>query len=233
MPDLPQPARRSLHDAIGYVADRCKCDMVMAGKHVFYALGEGALIAHANVLNRYRTPGSFGDFDDGVHPVPAQLWEGVQWWEFERRAVHPRGNPQYREHAADGRDIGPVFKNPTLATADIGRWLDSADEETRRAGAASDEGGGRSTDNSTRAPTRQTRLGYRPWLEAFLDRLPLDTTISDEAIAGQFMAHVGALKAAGEPAPSRLPQRRNIEVQVSKLWRQIRTRRARSQATGT
>jgi hypothetical protein len=233
MPDLPRPARLSLHDAIGYVAEDRKCDLVKAGKAVFYALGEGALIAYANVLNRYRTPGSLGDFDDGVQPVPAKLWAGYPWPWFEVRAVRPRGNPQFREHTADGSDIGPVFANPTLATADIGPRLDSADRETPRAGLASDEGAGRTTDNSTRAPTRQTRLGYRPWLEAFLDRLPLDTTISDEAIAGQFIAHVGELKAAGKPTPSRLVQRRNIEVQVSKLWPKIRARRARPQATGT
>jgi hypothetical protein len=138
MPDPPQPARRSLHDAIGYVADRCKCDMVKAGKHVFYALGEGALIAHANVdATRYRHPGSFGYFDNGVQPVPAQLWAGYPWPWFELRALHPRGNPQYREHTADRKNIGPVFNDPTIATADIDSWLGAAEPTSEVSAAGS------------------------------------------------------------------------------------------------
>jgi hypothetical protein len=232
MPDLPRPARLTLHDAIGYVAECCKCDLAEARKAVFYALGEGALITHANVLNRYRTPGSLGDFHDGVQPVPAQLWAGYPWPSFEIRAGHPRGNPQYREHTADGGHIGPVFKNPTIATAELDSWLDSAGEQPRR-GAASNAGTGQTVGKTSEGPPRQTRLGYRPWLEAFLDNLPFDTAISTDAIAGQFIAHIGALRAAGKPVPSRLAQRRNIEVQVSKLWPKIQARRARPQATGT
>jgi hypothetical protein len=123
MPVLPRPARLSLHDAVGYVAKSCKCDLIEAGKAVFYALGEGMLIAHANVLNRYRTPGSMGYLDDGVQPAPAVLWARYPWRAFERRALEPRGNPQYREHTAEGRQIGPVFADPRIATADIDRWF--------------------------------------------------------------------------------------------------------------
>jgi hypothetical protein len=121
--DLPRPARLSLHDTIGYVAERCGHDLIKAGKAVFYALGDEALIAHANVLNKYRTLGSFGHLDDDPQPVPVQVWAGYPWPWFERRAVLPRGNPQYREHTPEGRDIGPVFDSPTIGTVDIDAWL--------------------------------------------------------------------------------------------------------------
>jgi len=121
-----------------------------------------------------------------------------------------------------------VYVNPTLATADIDRWLDSADDQPRHTETASDGATKQAAGRDTETPTRQTRLAYLPWLETFLDGLPLDTAISDEAIAGQFIAHVEALKEAGKPGPSRLPQKRNIEVQVSKLWPKVRARRARA-----
>jgi hypothetical protein len=38
--------------------------------------------------------------------------------------VLPRGNPQYRERTADGRDVGPVYANPTIPLVDIDMWLD-------------------------------------------------------------------------------------------------------------
>jgi hypothetical protein len=135
MPVLPRPDRLSLHDAIGYVAERCECELIKAGKAVLAALGGEALVASANVLvrGRHYMPGIYDASDSawpprrvdaGIQPVPSKLWAGYPWPWFERRAVLPRGNPQYREHRADGRDIGPVYDNPTIATADIDRWLD-------------------------------------------------------------------------------------------------------------
>lgn len=226
MPDLPRPARLSLHDAIGHVAERCKSDPIKAGKAVFYALAEGALIADANVINRYRTPGSLGYVEDGVHPVPTQLWAGYPWQWFKLRAVLPRGNPQYRERT-NGSNIGPVYNNPTLATSDIDRWLGNSSKSPQQATAVSPDQSAGAAHEAGGTPKWQTRLGYLPWLETFLDNLPLETKISDDAIAGRFIADIAALKEAGKPVPSRLPQRRNIEVQVSKLWPKIQARRTR------
>jgi hypothetical protein len=134
----------SLHDAVGYVAERCECDLIKAGKAILAALGEGALVASAKVLvsDRGYLPaivdgpiplGPPRRVYAGIEPVPPKVWAGYPGSWFERRAVLPRGNAQYREHTAEGKDIGPVFVDPTLATADIDSWLnreghkDSAD----------------------------------------------------------------------------------------------------------
>jgi hypothetical protein len=165
-PDLPRPARLSLHDAIVYVAERCGHDLIKAGKAVFYALGEGTLIAHANVLNRYRAPGSFGYLDDGLQPVPAQVWSGYPWPWFELRAVRPRGMAKYREHTAEGKDIGPVFDSPTIGTADIDAWLDSGGEALGPG--AKDPGGNR----SQRAGLIGAETECRAWLTGLMGAGP-------------------------------------------------------------
>ncbi len=88
MPDLPQPARLSLHDTIGYVAERCECDMIKAGKAVLAALGEEKLVASANVLvsDRGYLPGVYDGpipagtphrVDAGVQLVPSKLWRAI------------------------------------------------------------------------------------------------------------------------------------------------------------
>jgi hypothetical protein len=74
-------------------------------------------------------------------------------------------------------------------------------------------------------PGPQKRADYKPALEQFIDNLPPDTNMSNDAIAGQFIAHIETLKNSGESVPRRLPQRRNIEVQVEKLRKRIRCRR--------
>ena len=132
MPDLPKPTRLVLHDAIRYIARQCNTDLAEAGRAILYALVEGRLIASANVLERDRSPGIGAAtwVDCGVHPAPATLWVDCSGPEFEKRALHPRGNPQYRHRASDGTRIGPVFVTPTIATADIDHWLASASSET-------------------------------------------------------------------------------------------------------
>lgn len=94
------------------------------------ALGEGKLIAAANVLVRDGSkPVPFRQYvDTGLQPVPAKLWAGYPWPWFELRAVRRRGKSQYRERTPDGRDIGPVFANPTVATRDVDRWLGVAND---------------------------------------------------------------------------------------------------------
>jgi len=62
--------------------------------------------------------------DAGLHPVPSKLWAGYPWADFLRRAVLPHGNPKYRERSADGRQVGPVYSDPTIATLDIDIWLE-------------------------------------------------------------------------------------------------------------
>lgn len=123
---LPRPERLSLHDAINYVAQRCKCETEKAGKAVHAALGEGALRASANRLIRdHDQPVPFrGYVDAGLHPVPSKLWAGYSWLHFYRRVVRPHGNPQFREQAPDGQQVGPVYSDPTVATTDIDIWLD-------------------------------------------------------------------------------------------------------------
>jgi hypothetical protein len=242
MPSLPRPARLSLHDAIEYVAERSESDTVKAGQAVLSALGERALVAYAEVLVPDRTylPGIYPAVAGpprrvsvGVGSVPSEVWANYPWPWFARRAVFPRGDSMFRQHTADGRNIGPVFVRPTIATADIDRWLDDASEQSLRTRATSDVATKQAAGEGSEAPTRQTRRAYLPWLETFLDGLALDTVISDETIAGRFIAHIAALRTSGEPAPSRLPQRRNIEVQVSKLWPKVRERRARASRTST
>jgi len=134
MPALPRPLRLSLHEAVSYVSERCKCDTQKAGGAVLAGLKEGELVASANALasDRSYMPGIIVGalrqgpprrVDAGIETVPANLWVGCPWWEFLRRSVLPRGRPMYREQTADGRQVGPVYSNPTIATADIDAWL--------------------------------------------------------------------------------------------------------------
>jgi hypothetical protein len=242
MPGLPRPARLSLHDAIEYVSERCKCDTVKAGKALLSALGEGVLVAYADALVPDRTylPGFYPPvtgpprrISAGVESVPSELWVSYPWPWFARRAVFPRGNLMFQQHTAERRKIGPVFVRPTIATADIDRWLDEAGEQSLHASTGSDVATKKAAGADSEASTRRSRLAYLPWLETFLDGLPLNTAISDGAIAGQFITHVQVLKASGKPAPNHLPQRRNIDVQVSKLWPKVRRRRASASPTST
>jgi hypothetical protein len=130
MPVLPQPHRLSLHEAINYVAERCNSEPVKAGKAVHSALGEGALVASANVLVSDRSyeagivagPLPVGPprrVEAGIDRVPSELWAKNPWPEFLRRAVRPRSNPMFK-----GQPGTPIYSNPTIATADIDAWLD-------------------------------------------------------------------------------------------------------------
>jgi hypothetical protein len=141
---LPRPQRPSFHDAINYVAGRCKCELEEAGKALHAALGEGALRATANRLIRdHDQPVPLREYvNTGLHPVPSKLWAGYPRSDFLRRAVPPRGNPMYRERTADGRKVGPVYRDPTIATTDIDIWLDRGDDSQKVPdGAASKEKG--------------------------------------------------------------------------------------------
>lgn len=135
MPVLPRPARLSLHDAVRFVAERCECTLIEAGKAALAAVGEGKLVASANVLvpDRSYMPGVDDGatpvgpprrVDAGVQQVPTKVWISYPWASFEKRALHPHGNAMFREHRADDSEIGRVYVNPTIATADIDRWLD-------------------------------------------------------------------------------------------------------------
>jgi hypothetical protein len=183
MPGLPRPARLSLHDAIEYVAGRCKCDAVKAGKAVLSALGEGAIVAYADVLVPDRTylPGFYPPVvgpprrvSAGVESVPSELWASYPWLWFERRAVFPRGNLMFRHHTADGRNIGPVFVRPTIATADINRWLGGAGDQSLLRGASRRRDNHRprrgprqgTTGFGAAAPTRATTSKHPLWQTA-------------------------------------------------------------------
>jgi predicted nucleotide-binding protein len=124
MPVLPRPERLSLHDAINYVAERCKCDAERAGKAVYAALGEGALRLDAHLLIRESRTRPL--VDAGIGAVPSLVWVNYPWPDFQRRAVLPRGNPQYREWAAGGNWVGPIYGDPTVATSAIDTWLDGS-----------------------------------------------------------------------------------------------------------
>jgi hypothetical protein len=130
MPVIPQPHRLSLHDAINYAAERCKCETEKAGKAVHAALGQGALVASAKVLvsDRSYMPGIIAGplpvgpphrVDAGIGQVPPELWAETPWPDFLRRAVLPFGNPMFK-----GQPGTPVYSNPTIATADIDAWLE-------------------------------------------------------------------------------------------------------------
>ena len=166
MPDLPRATRLSLQDAIGYITDRCKCDLIKAGKAVLAALSEGVLVASANVLVSDRSyeagivhgPIPVGPpkrVDAGIQTVPSKVWAGYPWPSFQMRALHPRGNPQYRQHTADGGQIGPVYVNPTIATADIDSWVNG--EDRHELGPYLGDQAGRKPKAPTGPPARNRR----------------------------------------------------------------------------
>src|SRR5882762_6449298 len=64
-----ESARKRLHDAINYVAERCKCETEKAGKAVHAALGEGTLRLDAHLLVREGR----ARVDTGICPVPSEL----------------------------------------------------------------------------------------------------------------------------------------------------------------
>jgi uncharacterized protein (TIGR02391 family) len=139
MPVIPQPHRLSLHDAINYAAERCKCETEKAGKAVHAALGQGALVASANihVSDRSYMPGIIAGplpvgpphrVDAGIGQVPSELWAETPWPDFLRRAVLPFGNPMFK-----GQPGTPVYSDPTIATADIDAWLSHEGNQDDRA----------------------------------------------------------------------------------------------------
>ena len=125
MPVLPQPQRMSLTDTISGVARRCNCEWQVASRAVHKTLGEDRLQAIANrIIRDPEQPRHLGGYvDTGPHRVPAKLWAGYHWPLFDRRS-QPRGRAEFRERTGDGREVGPVYSNPTIATADIDAWLD-------------------------------------------------------------------------------------------------------------
>lgn len=71
------------------------------------------------------------------------------------------------------------------------------------------------------------RGAYFPFLDRFLDGVSDSTGMSNDAIAGNFMFEIDAMKASGEPVP-KLPARRYIEIQVEKRLPKIRQNKARA-----
>jgi uncharacterized protein (TIGR02391 family) len=133
MPVLPRPKRMPLHAAISYVMERCGCTNVKASQTLQDALREDALQAAASKL-----------IPDPDHPrhsgrtvyigpdlVPAKVWACYPWLEFDTRSS-PRGGSRFYERTADGHPVGPVYSNPTIATADIDAWLGREGNQTDR-----------------------------------------------------------------------------------------------------
>jgi len=46
----------------------------------------------------------------------------------------------YRERTADGRQVGPVYRDPTIATTDIDIWLDDRGRRKASAAASKEKG---------------------------------------------------------------------------------------------
>jgi hypothetical protein len=100
-----------------------------ASQTLYAALRENALQAVANKLIPDPDQPRHSDrtVDTGVHPVPAKVWAGYSWLEFEKRCS-AAGNMMHRERTADGQRIGPLYINPMLVTADIDDWLRREDQ---------------------------------------------------------------------------------------------------------
>jgi uncharacterized protein (TIGR02391 family) len=135
MPGLPEPQRMSLDDAISYVAERCNCPREKASKAVHAALGEDKLQAIASKLTRnphYPEMGDFGKYvDNGLFPVPPKVWAGYSWSIFDDR-YYTYVSPEFQEQRTNGGGVGPVYRRPVIATADINAWLGSEGNQTHR-----------------------------------------------------------------------------------------------------
>jgi hypothetical protein len=92
------------------------------------ALGEDKVRALTDTLVRDPdVPTHLSEYaDTGLRSVPSKLWAGYPWTAFDKRC-RPRGDANYREQTDGGGEVGPVWNNPTIATADIGAWLDRDD----------------------------------------------------------------------------------------------------------
>jgi uncharacterized protein (TIGR02391 family) len=124
MPDLPLPQRMSLSDAISYVIERCKRTPQRASRTIHLALGEGTLqpIANRVVRDPDQPRHSRRTIETGLHPVPVKVWSSCSWPAFYKRSL-PSSLAWFREQTAGGEGTGPVWRNPTIATADIDVWL--------------------------------------------------------------------------------------------------------------
>jgi hypothetical protein len=113
-----------LHAVISYIMERCNCQWERASQALHAALCEKQLQAVADKLIRDpdRPRHDSRSISTGPYPVPSKLWAGYPWPAFNRRS-QPRGNAQFREQTANQGETGPVYSNPTIATADIDAWL--------------------------------------------------------------------------------------------------------------
>jgi hypothetical protein len=129
-------ASKAIHAALGQgtlraianrlIPDPVDKDQVRRIAKFVTALGEDKLRALTDTLMRDPDlPTHLSEYvDAGLHPVPSKLWAGYPWTTFDKRS-RPRGDAKFREQTADGEgEVGPVYRNPTIATADIDAWLD-------------------------------------------------------------------------------------------------------------
>jgi hypothetical protein len=131
-----QKASKAVHAALGegtlqaianrLIADPIEQDQVRRIAKFAAALDEDQLRAITNRLMRGSDlPTHPSEYvDTGLRSVPAKLWLGYPWAAWDKRS-RPRGNAKFREQTADGGgEVGPVWSNPTIATADIDTWFD-------------------------------------------------------------------------------------------------------------
>jgi hypothetical protein len=131
-----EKASKAVHAALGEgtlqaIANRLIPDPVdqdlarVLGKSVT-ALDEDKIRALTDTLARDPDlPTHLSEYaDTGLHRVPSKLWAGYPWTAFDKRC-RPRDGAMFREQTVDGEgEVGPVYRNPTIATADIDAWLD-------------------------------------------------------------------------------------------------------------
>jgi len=182
MPVLPKPQRMPLHAAISYVMERCNCQQHEASKAVHAALGEGKLQASAKRLVRDLAPdpgvarlrdpprgivGHIGSgyADAGLHPIPSEVWSGYPWLEFDKRSS-PSGNPQFR-----GEEVGVLYSNPTIATADIDAWLGADGGNNKISAGPADEKKGLMGELYETSEIKPGALGVKIDLKPIIDRV--------------------------------------------------------------
>jgi uncharacterized protein (TIGR02391 family) len=74
----------------------------------------------------------FGEYiDNGLYLVPSKVWTGYAWSIFYD-GCYTYESPEFQEQRTNGGGVGPVFRSPVIATADIDAWLAHEGNQTDR-----------------------------------------------------------------------------------------------------
>jgi hypothetical protein len=226
---LPASAWLSLRQAIDLIIQITSESEARVRESLQDAGLAGEIIATGHTHSSYaprHTEKYFQAPQRGHEQVPKQEWGGCINWNISRIGGYSSVRIDRAEIFRWLRTAAPGNGDPSgSASPAPPGLLAAAAQRTEAADLTITAPAEMSPESSGGGPRK--RGGYIPLLEAFLDRVPEPTGMSNDALADQFMRQIENMKRRGKTVP-RLPQRRYIEVQVEKLLPKVRARKDRA-----